>query len=130
MSNTEAGASQVGSGFASFTNAPPMHIAQETENMMFHSLASGQETLVKVTIDGNEVEVPASSTVIAAMLGHDKTPGCRCSFVSGEQRGPFCFIGVCHECLVEIDGTPNQQGCLIPVQDGMVINRQQIHEGA
>lgn len=98
--------------------------------MLFHSLAPEQETLVKVTIEGNEVEVPASSTVIAAMLGHDTTPGCRCSFVSGEPRAPYCFIGVCHECLVEIDGIPNQQGCLTPVKDGMVINRQHIREGA
>ena len=32
--------------------------------------------------------------------------------------------GTTIECLVEIDGVPNQQGCLIEVRDGMKISRQ------
>jgi D-hydroxyproline dehydrogenase subunit gamma len=35
------------------------------------------------------------------------------------------MMGVCFECLVEIDGVPARQSCLIPVRDGMQINRQQ-----
>jgi predicted molibdopterin-dependent oxidoreductase YjgC len=33
-------------------------------------------------------------------------------------------MGVCFECLVEIDGVPNQQGCLAQVREGMRIERQ------
>jgi predicted molibdopterin-dependent oxidoreductase YjgC len=33
-------------------------------------------------------------------------------------------MGVCHECLVEIDGKPNQQACLTTVRDGMRIKKQ------
>jgi len=35
------------------------------------------------------------------------------------------MMGLCFECLVEIDGVPNRQSCQIPVQEGMQIRRQQ-----
>ncbi|MNG28551.1 hypothetical protein D3C84_1138290 [compost metagenome] len=35
------------------------------------------------------------------------------------------MMGVCFECLVEIDGVPNRQGCLIEVADGMRIRSQE-----
>jgi len=34
-------------------------------------------------------------------------------------------MGVCFECLVEIDGRPNQQACQAMIRDGMQIRRQQ-----
>jgi len=34
-------------------------------------------------------------------------------------------MGVCFECLIEIDGMPNRQACLTPVREGMVVRRQQ-----
>lgn len=43
---------------------------------------------------------------------------------SDELRGPYCMIGNCFECLVEIDGKPNLQACQHRVQDGMKIRQQ------
>jgi NADH dehydrogenase/NADH:ubiquinone oxidoreductase subunit G len=34
------------------------------------------------------------------------------------------MMGVCFDCLVEVDGAPNRQACLTPVREGMVIRRQ------
>jgi len=34
------------------------------------------------------------------------------------------MMGVCFECLVEIDGRPNVQACMTPVRDGMAVRRQ------
>jgi len=34
-------------------------------------------------------------------------------------------MGVCFDCLVEIDGVPNRQGCMTTVQDGMRVRRMQ-----
>jgi predicted molibdopterin-dependent oxidoreductase YjgC len=42
----------------------------------------------------------------------------------GESRGPFCLMGVCFDCLTEIDGRPTMQSCLVTVREGMVIRRQ------
>lgn len=97
---------------------------------MFRAIPSHQKTTVAITIDGAELKVPEHITVAAAILGHARHDNCRCSFVNGETRAPFCFIGVCHECLVEINGVPNQQACLTKVQEGMRINKQLIRQGA
>lgn len=68
------------------------------------------------------MEVPATETVIAAVMaagaGYNRTSA------SGAHRCAYCHMGVCHECLMEIDGVPNQQACKIRVQEGMVVKRQ------
>lgn len=78
---------------------------------------------VTITFEGEQLEVPASETVIAAVMaagaGYNRT-----SLISGAHRAPYCQMGVCFECLMEIDGIPNQQACTIQVRDGMVVNRQ------
>ena len=38
-----------------------------------------------------------------------------------QPRGIFCGMGVCYDCLVTIDGVPNQRACMTPVQDRMEI---------
>jgi hypothetical protein len=76
-----------------------------------------------VLLDGVPVETPAGSTVAAAILLAGETVT-RLTPVSGAPRGPYCMMGVCFECLMEIDGVPNQQACLVPVAAGMRIDRQ------
>jgi predicted molibdopterin-dependent oxidoreductase YjgC len=44
--------------------------------------------------------------------------------VKGDPRAPYCLMGVCFECLMTIDGLPNRQACLVPVQEGMVVELQ------
>lgn len=38
---------------------------------------------------------------------------------SGEPRGPFCFIGRCHDCEVSVDGRPRVKACMTEVRQGM-----------
>jgi len=40
---------------------------------------------------------------------------------TGQPRGIFCGMGICYDCLVTIDGVPNQQACMTPVRDRMEI---------
>ena len=62
-------------------------------------------------------------TVAAAVL--DRAGGeTRTTARKHDGRGPYCHMGVCYECLMEIDGVPNQQSCLIPVREGMSVKRQ------
>ncbi|NHX27873.1 (2Fe-2S)-binding protein, partial [Escherichia coli] len=42
--------------------------------------------------------------------------------VSGQPRAPFCMMGACFECLVEIDGIV-QQACMLEVTEGLEICR-------
>lgn len=74
--------------------------------------------MVGIVINGRRVEVPEHTNVAAALLYADinvfrHTP------VGAEPRAPYCMMGVCFDCLVEIDGLPNQQACMVGVRDGM-----------
>lgn len=90
---------------------------------MFKRIESINEQTVTITIESRKVVVPASDTVGAAILaaGFDYT---RTTAISGDRRAPYCMMGACFECLVEIDGIPNQQACQTPVSEGMVVNIQ------
>ena len=77
---------------------------------------------VTITVDGESICVSSSDTVAAALLTHG-IGVFRSSTVGGEPRAPYCLMGVCHDCLVEIDGRLNQQACLIPVRSGMMVRR-------
>ena len=96
---------------------------------MFKKLHDDGAARVTVTIDGEEVRVPAGETVAAAALIHGLSPF-RTSAVSGAPRAPYCMMGVCFDCLVEIDGTPNRQACQVRVAEGMAIRRQDGAGGA
>jgi len=73
-------------------------------------------------IDGKAVSARVGEPLAAAMLRAGVTPF-RESAVSGEPRAPLCLMGVCFECLVELDGVPNTQSCMVTVRDGMRVRR-------
>jgi sarcosine oxidase subunit alpha len=33
-------------------------------------------------------------------------------------------MGVCHDCLLTVDGAGNAQGCLLPLREGMAVETQ------
>jgi len=80
--------------------------------------------LLAVTINGKPFAARDGDTVAATLFAAGLAD-CRTTPVSGSARGPFCMMGVCFDCLVVIDGRPNQQSCMIPAHDGMQIERQQ-----
>ena len=97
---------------------------------MFRSLIDSPE-LIAIEVDDAEVRVPAGVSVAAALLYLDRLPT-RSSPVSGAPRAPFCMMGVCFECLVEVDGLPAQRACQRQVVTGMKIRRSIAagHEGS
>ena len=78
---------------------------------------------VTIQIDGISHVCSANDSVAAAIFNSGAT-ACRDTPVSGTARGPFCMMGICYDCLVCIDGQPNQQACMTRVRDGMRIQRQ------
>lgn len=91
---------------------------------LFASTHSDRSCSVALTFEGQALTVPAGVTVAAALLLHGVGPF-RTTPVTCAPRAPYCMMGVCFECLVEVDGKPSRQACLTMVRDGMVINRQQ-----
>ncbi|MEW6339532.1 MAG: (2Fe-2S)-binding protein [Paraburkholderia sp.] len=91
---------------------------------MFELLPLKAAATCSIEIDGRTVQVPDSFTVAAALLANG-WDACRTSAISAAPRGPFCMMGVCFECLVEVDGVPNVQGCMTPVREGMQVRAMQ-----
>ena len=81
------------------------------------------ENTVTVYFEGKPCEVPAGTTVAAGLLGHGENHFCR-SAQDRQKRAPYCLMGVCFECLVEINGIKNRQACLEQVEEGMRVRRQ------
>jgi predicted molibdopterin-dependent oxidoreductase YjgC len=92
--------------------------------LMFKRLNHLNQPTVTITIEDRQIEVPATDSVAAAMLGAGIV-ATRTTPVSGAPRGPYCMMGTCFECLVEIDGVSNQQACRTQVREGMQIAVQQ-----
>lgn len=78
---------------------------------------------VAINIDG-DVIVADEGEPLAAVLLRCAPFTTRTTPVSGASRAPFCMMGACFDCLVEVDGKTSIRSCLIPVQDGMVVRRQ------
>jgi len=78
---------------------------------------------VNLVVEGRPVQARAGDSVAAAMLEAGVTVF-RETPVSGAPRAPLCLMGVCFDCLVEVDGRPNVQACMTPVAEGMRVRLQ------
>ncbi len=79
--------------------------------------------VVHISIDGEAALARAGDSVAAAVLAH-ASGATRTTPVSGAPRAPYCMMGVCFECLMQIDGVANRQACMVRVTEGMTVNRQ------
>jgi 2Fe-2S iron-sulfur cluster binding domain len=81
------------------------------------------DTTVEVEIEGRTIRVPRGASAAAAVLLAGLS-SIRDTAIGGGERAPYCMMGVCFDCLAEIDGVPNRQSCMVAVQPGMRIRRQ------
>ncbi|MFO0995868.1 MAG: FAD-dependent oxidoreductase [Alphaproteobacteria bacterium] len=77
---------------------------------------------VAITFDGVPLDAYPGEVVGAALSAAGHLPLRQTQ--TGEARGLFCGMGVCSECLVRIDGEPNQRACMTRIRAGMAIERQ------
>lgn len=90
---------------------------------MFKHIEAESETSVAFTFEGRQVTADRGDSIASALLAAGEIVF-RNTAISGVQRGPFCMMGVCFECLVEVDGAPGRQACMVPVREGMVVRKQ------
>ncbi len=90
---------------------------------MFRRLLTEAAATVTISVDGAPVAVRRGDSVAAALLLAGRAVG-RTTPVTGAARGPYCMMGVCFDCLVEIDGVGNRQACMIEVEQGMQVLSQ------
>lgn len=89
----------------------------------FNRLDTAPAGVVTIEIDGRPFTAREGDSVAAALLAAGAIPS-RTTPVSASPRAPYCMMGVCFECLVEVDGLANVQGCMVQVSDGMKVRRQ------
>ena len=89
---------------------------------MFAPVGSSSNALT-LFFDDRPIPARAGETVAACLL-RAGAEHFRTTPISGSPRLPYCMIGHCFECLVEVDGVGNRQACLTLVQDGMRVRRQ------
>lgn len=74
------------------------------------------------TFDGTPVRIAPGASVAAALTdaGHRAFR----QTAKGGERGIFCGMGVCQDCLVTIDGAPNKRACMSPARAGSMVQTQ------
>ena len=90
---------------------------------MFRRRPDADPATIPIIVEGRTALVSRGASAAAAVLvagfrSIRETP------VQGRERGPYCMIGICFDCLAEIDGVPNRQSCMVEVRPGMRIRRQ------
>ncbi|UNX55100.1 (2Fe-2S)-binding protein [Georgenia sp. TF02-10] len=75
---------------------------------------------VAATFDGAPLLGVPGRSVGAALVAAGITSW-RTTRRGARPRGLFCGIGVCQDCLLTVDGVPNQRACLVPLAAGMVL---------
>ena len=68
-------------------------------------------------LEGRHGESLAAALVSAGIVAFRETRG-------GEMRGMFCGMGVCQDCLIEVDGKPNQRACMTRLEGPMTVRRE------
>ena len=86
---------------------------------MFERLDETGEPIL-FRFNGRDIPARSGDSVASALLAAGQrvfreTPG------SGAPRGPFCMMGACYECLVQIDGQ-TVQACMTRVAPGLDVS--------
>lgn len=81
----------------------------------FRDIENSSERL-RITWQGQPLSIRSGN--LAAGLLAAGVAVVRNTPASGAPRGPFCMMGACFDCLVEIDGV-NRQACMIEATEGM-----------
>lgn len=86
-------------------------------------LAGARGARITLLVDGEPLDAHEGESVAAALLAAGRR-GFRYTDRDEERRGYYCGMGVCHDCLVIVDGLAGVRACMTPIRDGMRVERQ------
>ncbi|MDL9979986.1 (2Fe-2S)-binding protein [Microbacterium candidum] len=76
---------------------------------------------VGIRFDGDSIDGRDGQTIAGVLLGAGirswRTAG-------GAERGVFCGIGVCQDCVVTVNGVEGVRACQRPAVDGDIVERE------
>ena len=82
---------------------------------------------ITVYVDGEAVEAYEGETIGAALLASRRRVLRRTAYAAAP-RGLFCGMGVCFDCVVDVDGGQRLRACMTEVSDGMRISTREAGE--
>jgi sarcosine oxidase subunit alpha len=88
------------------------------DDLRIRSISRGAE--IKILINGRPHLAFEGESVHSALLAAGYRV-LRKTKKMDQPRGIFCGMGVCYDCLVTINGEPNQRACMTMVDNGMEI---------
>jgi aerobic-type carbon monoxide dehydrogenase small subunit (CoxS/CutS family) len=87
----------------------------------------------EIEVDGEKIVAYEGETIAAAILAAGRRT-LRYTPQKGHPRGVYCGIGLCHDCIMTVDGVPNIRtcqtlatpGCRVETQKGLGKMEQQV----
>lgn len=76
---------------------------------------------IAFSFEGRRIAALTGDSLAAALTAAGEM-ACR-EARDGAVRGVFCGMGVCHDCLVVVDGRAAQRACMTPAAEGMAVRR-------
>ena len=89
----------------------------------FHRRPETSAKMVQMTVDSVPISAREGDSIAAALLAHSADAS-RHTAQLDAPRTAYCMMGVCFDCLVEVDGLANVQACMTQVRHGMVVRLQ------
>ena len=86
---------------------------------------AGRRRKVAITVNGRRIEAFEGEPIASALIAHG-IKVFRYTAKTHSPRGVFCAIGRCTDCIMKVNGIPNIRTCVTAVEDGMVIESQEI----
>ena len=74
---------------------------------------------VTIEVDGAPVTAYPGESLAAALLAAGRRTFGRTT--GGAPRGPFCNMGICFDCAVDVDGVAGVRACMTAVRAGMKV---------
>jgi D-hydroxyproline dehydrogenase subunit gamma len=88
------------------------------------------ETPISIVVDGVPAPGVAGQSIAGLLLAQGRVAWRRTPR-RGRPRGAFCGIGVCYDCLVEVNGLPDVRACQRRAAEGdVVVTLPDTDEGA
>ena len=87
-----------------------------------HKFVLRTYAMIEIEFEGRRLQAREGESLAAALTAHGirdfRTTRC------GAERGIFCGMGVCQDCLVEVDGRANERACMTIVDRPLVVRRE------
>ena len=75
---------------------------------------------VRIFVDGQPVPAYEGETIATALLAAGRLVS---RTINDQPLGVYCNIGICHSCVMTVDGVPGVRICRTPVSDGLRVEK-------